>query len=122
MASGPTFPRSRALEDDASEPVFTPLQILPGQYADARRPRREPCGPRRLMLAVLEEAMATYGKHRNARDRVGGSRFAEAQAWFDSTDTRSLFAFEHICDTLGIDADYVRRGLRTRHPRLAEAA
>ena len=38
--------------------------------------------------------------------------FDEAREWVSSTDRSWLFSFENICDTLEINADYVRRGLR----------
>jgi len=38
--------------------------------------------------------------------------FDEAREWVSSNDRSWLFSFENICDTLEINADYVRRGLR----------
>jgi hypothetical protein len=38
--------------------------------------------------------------------------FQEACEWVGSSDRSWLFSFENICDTLEINADYVRRGLR----------
>jgi len=38
--------------------------------------------------------------------------YEEAREWVTSTDRIWLFAFENICDTLEINAEYVRRGLR----------
>jgi hypothetical protein len=59
--------------------------------------------------------------------------YDEAREWVTSGDRNWLFSFENICDTLEINAEYVRRGLREwreknqngRRPRLvmeAEAA
>jgi hypothetical protein len=38
--------------------------------------------------------------------------FDEAEEWVTSEDRSWLFSFENICDTLEINAEYVRRGLR----------
>ncbi len=64
------------------------------------------------MLAVLEDAIDCYQKFAHARDPRGVLMFQEAQEWVSSSDRSWLFSFENICDTLEINADYVRRGLR----------
>jgi hypothetical protein len=80
------------------------------------------------MLAVLEDAIDCYQKFAHARDPRGTQMFEEAREWVSSTDRSWLFSFENICDTLEINADYVRRGLREwrergglpRRPKLAD--
>ena len=64
------------------------------------------------MLAVLEDAIDCYQKFAHARDPRGAQMFEEAREWVSSPDRSWLFSFENICDTLEINADYVRRGLR----------
>jgi hypothetical protein len=71
-----------------------------------------------LMLAVLEEAVATFQHQLGAESRRGRRLFREADEWFRSADTSWAFAFESVCDVLGLDPDYVRRGLaRLRRTR-----
>ena len=64
------------------------------------------------MLAVLEDAIDCYQKFAHSRDPRGEQMFQEAGEWVGSSDRSWLFSFENICDTLEIDAEYVRRGLR----------
>jgi hypothetical protein len=64
-----------------------------------------------LMLAVLEEAIATFRHHLGAESRRGQRLFREADEWFQSADTSWAFAFESVCDVLGLDPGYVRAGL-----------
>lgn len=64
------------------------------------------------MLAVLEDAVDCYQKHAHSTELRGQQLFEEAVAWVESDDRSWLFSFENICDTLEINADYVRRGLR----------
>ena len=64
-----------------------------------------------LMLAVLEEAVATFRHHSSADTRRGQRLFREADEWFRSADTSWAFAFESVCAVLGLDPDYVRDGL-----------
>ena len=69
-------------------------------------------GERRLMLAVLEDAVDCYRRGVLARDPTTRLLFDETRAWIESTDCRATFSFESICDVLDLDADYLRRGLR----------
>ena len=64
-----------------------------------------------LMLAVLEEAVSDVQRYREARDRNGKKRFEETEAWFLAKEGGWIFSLENICEVLGIDPDYVRRGL-----------
>jgi hypothetical protein len=67
-------------------------------------------GIRALMRAVLQDAILCLGGY------VGPAReqaqlAAEALRWVTSKDGRWPFAFETLCDTLGVDAGYLRRRL-----------
>jgi hypothetical protein len=64
-----------------------------------------------LMLAVLESATEDYQKYVNARDRKGKLLFSQAEEWFFEKDSDPLFSFEHICEVLRLQPDYVRKGL-----------
>ena len=97
--------------------VFAPDTLLPGQYFDRIRRGKDLTGEQRLMTAVLELAVDDYMKHAAARDRLRQGLFAEAERWIESTDRSWLYAFETICDHLGLDVDYVRRGLRELRDR-----
>ncbi len=64
------------------------------------------------MLAVLEDAIDCYQKYAFAKDPRGRQMFEESRDWVGAPDRTWLFAFENVCDTLEINAEYVRRGLR----------
>ncbi len=66
---------------------------------------------KRLMLAVLENALDSYQKYVLARDGQGRQMYEEAVEWLESTNTDWLFSYRNICETLDINADYLRRGL-----------
>jgi transposase-like protein len=67
---------------------------------------------RLLLAAVLEEALTCYRRYVLSSDEHGRALFEETEAWFQSTDRTSVFAFESICDALDLEPAYVRRGLR----------
>jgi hypothetical protein len=75
--------------------LFEPDVLLPAQYFAAFRRAGGLERERLLMLAVLEDAIDCYQKYAFSRDPRGKQMFDEAV----------------ICDTLEINADYVRRGL-----------
>jgi len=98
--------------------IFQPDTLLPSQFFDRVRRRTEHDGERRLMIAVLEDAVDVYRKQAGARDPRGEQLFQEAEAWIDDPDRTWLFSFQNICDVLDIDADYLRRGLRAWKQRV----
>src|SRR5215470_1372990 len=70
-------------------------------------------GPeRRLMVAVLEDGIHRYQKSAAARTLIEKEIFAEEEEWLFGPGEDGPFAFETICDALGLDADYLRGGLR----------
>ena len=92
--------------------LFQPDTLMPSQYFDRLRRRTEYEGERRLLIAVLEDAVDVYRKQAGARDLRGQELFREAEEWIENPEKNWLFSFENICDVLDIDANYLRRGLR----------
>jgi hypothetical protein len=92
--------------------LFQPDTLLPSQFFDRVRRRSEHDAERRLMIAVLEDAVDVYRKQAGATDQRGQQLFSEAEEWIRETDRSWLFSFQNICDVLDLDADYLRRGLR----------
>ena len=103
--------RGKKSEGGTGAGLFEPDILLPNQYFAAFRRGRAVEGERRLMLAVLEDAVDSYRKHAAACDPREQAYFLEAKEWFYSSDRSWLFAFENICDVLEMNADYLRSGL-----------
>lgn len=66
---------------------------------------------KRLVLAVLEDAIACFQHFLWATDSRGKRIFSEARNWLWSDRDDWPFAYQNVCDVLGIDANYLRRGL-----------
>jgi hypothetical protein len=98
--------------DDRGGGLFVPDTMLPSQYFDRMARRTEYEGERRLMIAVLEDAVDVYRKLAGARDARRQQMFRDAEEWIDSDDRAWIFSFQNICDVLSIEAEYLRRGLR----------
>jgi hypothetical protein len=96
------------------------LPLMPSQVSS--RPGIDGSSPeKRLLFAVLAEAITALRHGAGARSRAGKRRFAETVAWFASDATGSPFTFASICDALGLDATYLRSGLQRWHPFAGEA-
>ncbi|MBI3061481.1 MAG: hypothetical protein HYY83_05840 [Deltaproteobacteria bacterium] len=68
-------------------------------------------GEEGLMLAILEDAIACFRKYVHARDERGKALFRDAEEWILAQESEWIFSFENICDTLRINASYLRQGL-----------
>jgi hypothetical protein len=68
-------------------------------------------GEKRLMLALLENAIEDFQKYFRANDQKGIELFQQAEGWFWAADNDSLFSFESVCEFLQLDASYLRQGL-----------
>jgi hypothetical protein len=90
--------------------VVYPDVVLPSQQtAQIRQLTPE----RRLMVAVLADAIDCMVKYRSATDGPARRLFVEENEWLLSTDVRWPYSFECICDVLNLDAATVRAGLCT---------
>jgi hypothetical protein len=99
-------------ENNSSSSIFVPDIVTPEQFYDSRRDDSGSTPVKRLMMAVLEDALRCF---QNNADATGGSRsrlFAEAEQWLCNDQGTGLFSFETVCETLGIQPHFLRSGLR----------
>jgi hypothetical protein len=69
-------------------------------------------GERRLMLAVLKAAIADYLQGSEPQTREGRRLSDEAAAWISKGSSASgVFAYEEVCENLGIDPSRLRKRL-----------
>ena len=76
--------------------------------------RHSPTGELRLMLALLCDAIHVYAADHVRRRRP--RQLHELHAWFESTDRSYVFAFDSVCDALGLEAGYIRRRVLGSRP------
>jgi hypothetical protein len=55
----------------------------------------------KLMLAVLDNAIACFQKYAFTRDRKAKVLFQEAEYWVQDTNSDWPFSFANVCETLG---------------------
>lgn len=85
-----------------------PEIMLPEQFFSSRL--RQLWGERRLVFAVLEEAVACYKANAGCSSTRGRRLFREVEDWFGSEDTEP-FSFLYVCDVVDLDPGYVRGAL-----------
>jgi len=86
--------------------------ILPVQYTPPRNAEGRCEGERRLMLAVLEEAIVTLKLHLRGPSVHSRRIVAEIENWLASGSRAHTFAFATICDVLGFDVPAVRQAVK----------
>ena len=66
---------------------------------------------RRLMVAVLADAIECFQKYATTGTRRGRKLFTDTEQWIASRDSSWPYSFERICEVLNINANYLRIGL-----------
>ena len=101
------------LESSVIAGIMIPDVLTPGQYYDGIRADDFCARPiKRLMLAVLEDAMRCYQTCASSHSRAQRRLFVDAESWLMDRKADGPFAFETVCVTLGIDPSCLREGLR----------
>jgi hypothetical protein len=116
--------------DDFLARILEPDIFLPSQFYGATGLSRKLEGEKRLMIAILKDAVECLEKYRGSRSSVGRIHYDNAIEWVEDTGTEWLFSFNNICDLLGFDPDYLREVLLKRenryvkdvHPRVMSLA
>jgi hypothetical protein len=97
--------------DEKMNSLCQPDQLFFIQFFDIFRRRLYLEPERILVLAVLEDAVACLRKYACCPQGKGKRLFWETMDWLMIKDDDWLFSFDNVCEALGLDAGYVRRGL-----------
>ena len=100
--------------DDFLARILEPDIFLPSQFYGNGGLSRQLEWEKRLMIAILKDAVECLDKYRGARNSSGRSHYESALEWVDDKGTEWLFSFTNICDFLGFDPDYLRQVLLKR--------
>lgn len=85
--------------------------LAPHQYY-ATFHRRLYLSPERiLMMAVLQDAVTCLQCYVGSRHEGKRRLYLEAENWILDEDRHYAFSFENVCDALGLNASFLRRGL-----------
>ena len=99
--------------------MFAGDTLLASQIVFLRKyaPNREPI--QRLMLATLGNGLDYFLDYYDAHPLSRrGSLSAEARRWLFADASDRPFSFAWVCDGLGLDASYLRAGIRRIEARM----
>ena len=87
------------------------VSVMPVQFVD--RQFQSVClqPEKRLQLAALADAVATHARTATETTTRAQRLFGDVDEWFACDVAAGPFSFVGICDSLGIEPGYVRRGL-----------
>ena len=103
--------KSQATSDDRIASLFQPDTLLSAQYFDNMRRRTLLEPEKRLMLAILEDAVNCFQENLSAESGKRKILFDDVEQWIRADGSDWVFSFDHICEALGFTPAYVRQGL-----------
>ena len=105
---------ARRASGETINSLFQPDALVNDQYLESFRRGAALEPERELMLAILEDAIKTLQEHHGALSVKKKRLFEETRNWFFSDDATWIFSFVSVCATLGLNPDYLRKGLSRR--------
>lgn len=102
----------RAVAEENVVRLFAPDLITPDQHQDRIRTEPSDRPEIRLMIAVMEDAVATLQRYAHDPSERHQRDYAETLDWIDSTDTSWPYSFENVCSALAFEPERVRVGMR----------
>ena len=92
--------------------LFEPDMLAPEQFYATLKRSHFADPERRLMAALLEDAVSCLARDPLRCSRRQRKAFDEAHEWMSDAGSEDwIFSFANVCETLGFDPGYVRRGL-----------
>jgi len=104
-----SFGSEQSFSSDPLSNLFEPDVLLPSQFMVADEMGVQG-GERRLMAAILSDGIEAYIAQ-STSDVDHAKRRIDAKEWVDTRDYSYVFSFDVVCESLGIDAEYLRLGL-----------
>lgn len=92
--------------------LFEPDELASDQFYQTTRRTFYANPELRLMAAVLEDAVATLTTDQRRCSRRQQREFNETLKWLNAIEESDwAFSFAGVCESLSLDADYLRQGL-----------
>jgi len=97
--------------DERIGALFQPDSLLSAHYFGTLRRKTLLEPEKRLMLAILEDAIHCFQDNLLTQNVRSRRLFEEAEEWIVEADGDWIFSFENICEALGFSPAYLREGL-----------
>ena len=98
-------------ETDQLDKFSAAEAVLPLQFYGARRGAATIEPLRRLMVAMLVDAVRCFQTKFETRQQARRQEFAEVRSWIFSDEDNGVFSFKAVCDALEIDPEAIRKEL-----------
>lgn len=97
--------------------------LIPEQYFDQFHKSSQIQPEKQLMFAVLVDAVECFQDYAPSVRRKPDRLFKHTEEWIFEDDQKWPFSFINICEALGIDSQYLRKGLTNwKQTRLSRSA
>jgi hypothetical protein len=116
----PRKSRTVCVEDPAVTMV-EPDTMTPSQFFDRVFTESTLVPEKRLMLAVLEDAIASFQRNFIQARATQEGDDGDVENWLASDDMTWPFSFASICQALDMEPEYLRRGLHSWRDRTERA-
>lgn len=107
--------------EDPAVTMVEPDTMTPSQFFDRVLTESTLVPEKRLMLAVLEDAIASFQRNFIQSRVKQESEDGEVEHWLLSDDMTWPFSFASICQALDMEPEYLRRGLHSWRDRTEQA-
>ncbi len=107
--------------EDPALTMVEPDTVTPSQFFDKGLADCSLVPEKRLMLAVLEDAIASFQRNTIQTKKKlteSGEEF-DVELWLESDDMSWPFSFASICQALNMEPEYLRKGLSSWKDRAA---
>lgn len=91
--------------------LFEPDILAAAQYFDTFRRKTLIEPEKRLLVAILEDAINCFYDNVSADSGRRKKLFDDAQEWVMQERGDWIFSFRNVCELLGLSAEYLRGGL-----------
>jgi hypothetical protein len=98
-------------DTDFLDSVFVPDLLTPTQYFDSKRRDSGDDPLKRLMMAVLQDAIRCYQDGEKSRSALKRKKFVEVKDWIFDECSQGPFSFAVVCEVLDLVPEYLRLGL-----------
>jgi hypothetical protein len=86
--------------------------LIDGKCFKVYRQTKPGAPERKLMFAILVDAIQTYQKFADSKSFRGKALYRKEEAWFWSEDSDRVFSFANICEVFGLNPAFFRWRLR----------
>jgi hypothetical protein len=104
--------QSGATASDWIASLFQPDTLLAEQFLANQGGNTLPEPEKRLLLAVLADAIYCFQDYCLAQDENRRRLFEDARRWIFETGGDWVFSFDNVCNALGFNPEYIRKGMR----------